>query len=185
MQTQLLTNLRCGLTKDPVCSEEETTRRRNEITSTILNALKTPNRPVQGETLTFTGTKIAENAAYIPVANILATSESLIKEYDRLDTMITDMRGEEAELAAETWQQEIHEAERQLKMGARVALRNVKKVLGVDMENEGKGATDGDGDEEMEDVDAGKGLNYELQRSLRYAERGVKRMVKGLPDDEV
>jgi hypothetical protein len=24
-------------------------------------------------------------------------------------------------------------------------------------------------------------LNYELQKSLRYAERGVKRMVKGLP----
>jgi hypothetical protein len=27
-------------------------------------------------------------------------------------------------------------------------------------------------------------LDYELQRSLRYAERGVKRMVKGLPMDE-
>jgi hypothetical protein len=65
-------------------------------------------------------------------------------------------------------------------MGARVALRNVKKVLGADAE----GGTDEDGDVDMEGEGKTVELNYELQKSLRYAERGIKRMVKGLPVDE-
>jgi len=150
----------------------------------IENALKTPDRPFEGEAPTYTGTSIAENAAYTPVAGVLAASENLIKEYERLDKMSKDMQQEDAKPVAETWNQELAEAERQLKMGARVALRNVKKVLGADTEEDERGVTEGDGDEEMQDAEGGQELNYELQKSLRYAERGVKRMVKGLPDDE-
>ena len=150
----------------------------------IENALKTPDRPFEGEAPTYTGTRIAENAAYTPVAGVLAASENLIKEYERLDKMSKDMQQEDAKPVAETWNQELAEAERQLKMGARVALRNVKKVLGADTEEDERGVTEGDGDEEMQDAEGGQELNYELQKSLRYAERGVKRMVKGLPDDE-
>jgi hypothetical protein len=159
-------------------SEEAETRRRNEIAATILNALKTPNRPIQGDVSTFTGTRIADNAAYVPVANVLTASEALLDEYERLDKMIVDMRDEEAEPVVETWQQELQEAEQKLQMGARVALRNVKKVLGADAGHKHS-------DEEMHNEGEEKQeLNYELQKSLRYAERGVKRMVKGLPDDE-
>jgi hypothetical protein len=147
----------------------------------IQNALTTPNRPVQGETPTYVGTKIAENATYTSVTNVLEASENLIKEYERVDNMGKEMRNEDAKPVAETWNQELAEAERQLNVGARVALRNVKKVLGADMEGE---EVDGDGDEEMQDAEGEKELNYELQKSLRYAERGVKRMVKGLPMDE-
>jgi hypothetical protein len=166
------------LTTSAACSEEAETRRCNEIASALFNALKTPNRTVQDDVHTFTGTNIAENAAYIPVANALAASEALFNEYERLDKMIVDMRDEQAETVAQTWQHELQEAEQLLQKGARVALRNVKKVLGT------KEAGDEHGDEEMHEGEDTQELNYELQKSLRYAERGVKRMVKGLPDDE-
>jgi hypothetical protein len=157
-------------------SKETETHRRNEIASTILNALNTPNRPVQGETPTYPGTKIAENAAHATVAVFLSASEGLVTEYRRLDKMSRDMQSEDAAPVAETWNQEIQEAERQLRLGAKVARRNVVKVLG--------GVVDADGDEEMLDAESEQELNYEFQTSLRYLERGVKRMVKGLPDDE-
>jgi hypothetical protein len=163
------------LTTTAARSEEAETRRRNEIASAIFNALKTPNRPTQSDAPTFTGTKIADNAAYEPVANVLTASEALLDEYERLDKMIADMRDEEAEPVAAMWQQEIQEAEQKLQLGARVALRNVKKVLG---------AEDADHEEMHDDGEEKQELNYELQKSLRYAERGVKRMVKGLPEDE-
>jgi uncharacterized protein YbcI len=163
------------LTTTTARSEEAETRRRNEVAFAIFNALKTPNRPTQGDVPTFTGTKIADNAAYVPLANVLTASEALINEYERLDKMIADMRDEEAEPIAETWQQELQEAEQKLQLGARVALRNVKKVLGA--EDAGHEEMHDEGEEKQE-------LNYELQKSLRYAERGVKRMVKGLSKDE-
>jgi hypothetical protein len=157
-------------------SKEVETRRGNEIASFILNALKTPNRPVQAEPPTYPGTKIAENAAHATVAVFLSASEGLVTEFKRLDKMSRDMQNEDAAPVAETWDQELQEAERQLRLGARVARRNVVKVLG--------GVVDADGDEEMLDAESGQELNYEFQTSLRYLERGVKRMVKGLPDVE-
>jgi hypothetical protein len=93
--------------------------------------------------------------------------------------MITSLRDEQTEPVGETWKQEIEETDRQLKMGARVALRNVKKVIGVEVE----AGEDQDGDVNMEGSEKME-LNYGLRESLRYAERGVKRMVKTLPMDE-
>jgi Skp family chaperone for outer membrane proteins len=166
-------------------SEEQAMRRRNEITATILDALQTPNRPVQSETTrtTFVGTAIADNAAYISVANVLAASDGLSKEYERLNSTIKDIGEEYTEPVAEMWQQELRDTEQQLQMGARVALRNVRKVLGADVDM-GKGADEDGEEQEQNDGDAEHELNYELQRSLRYVERGVKRMVKGLPNEE-
>jgi hypothetical protein len=120
------------------------------------------------------------------VTGLLSASEGLVKEYQRLDGMIANLRDEQSDPIADTWKQDVEETDRQLKMGARVALRNVKKVLGADVEGDGLGGTDEDGDVDVDMEGEGKKvkLDYELQRSLRYAERGVKRMVKGLPMDE-
>ncbi|KAH7083392.1 hypothetical protein BKA63DRAFT_403873 [Paraphoma chrysanthemicola] len=161
-------------------AEEEELSRRNEIASTISNALQTPNRRVQGSVPTFPTTTIAENAVYTPIADVLATSEDLVTQYESLDNMITGMRDDQAGPLAETWHQELQEAERQLRMGARVALRNVKKVLGADVDDE----IIDDAEEIVENEEDEKELNYELQKGLQYAERGVKRMVKGLPMEE-
>jgi len=95
--------------------------------------------------------------------------------------MIAKLREEQPDTIADTWKQDIEDTDKQLKKGARVALRNVKKVLGADVED--SMMTDEDGDVDMERGEKVE-LNYGLQKSLRYAERGVKRMVKGLPMDD-
>lgn len=99
-------------------------------------------------------------------------------EYNTFETMIAEMAGEDKNPITETWTRDMEETERLLKLGHRTALRNVKQVLGAE---DGEGE---DGDmEEAEDKNHAE-LNYELLKSLRYAERGVKRMVKGIPKDE-
>jgi hypothetical protein len=163
-------------------SEKDESRRHAELASLIVGALKTPNRPLPNETATFPGIHIAANAVYMPVAEALTASENLLKEYTRLDDMIKDLRDEHRDPLGESWNQDIEEVDRKLRMGARVALRRVGKVLGVDKVDE-------DGDEVMEegeDSELVEGMeeSYELQKSLRYVERGVRRMVKGLKDEE-
>lgn len=143
-----------------------------------MTALETPNRPVQGDTPTYPGTKIAEHAVYKPVSTFLDASDALIAEFQRVDNMSREMQADAVTPVAEDFNAEIQEAERQLKLGARVALRNVVKVLGLPRD------ADADGDEEMLDVEDQQELSYDWQKSLQYAERGVKRMVKGLPDDD-
>jgi transcription initiation factor IIE alpha subunit len=95
--------------------------------------------------------------------------------------MIAKLREEQPDAIADIWKQEVEDTDKQLKRGARVALRNVKKVLGADVED--TRMTDEEGDVDMEAGEKAE-LNYELHKSLRYAERGVKRMVKGLPSGD-
>lgn len=121
---------------------------------------------------------------YALISDVVDASHGVIKEYQRLDNLITNLRNENAKPVAETWKQDIAEVEERLKLGARVAIRNVKKVLGAAIEDTG----DGEGDL-GEELDGGIGLqdrelDYGLQSSLKYAERGVKRMVKGILIEE-
>lgn len=161
-------------------SKKQEQRHRDELAATILEALRTPNQTVKNETADFKGTRIAGNAVYASVTTILTASSSLVNEYRRLDDMITKLRNEQPATLADTWKHDVEDTDRQLRRGARVALRNVKKVLGADVEHVVLGEADEDGDVEMEGGEEVE-LNYELRKSLRYAERGVKRMVKGLP----
>lgn len=130
---------------------------------------------------TLAGTNIASNTVHTAVTNILNASEDLANEYRRLDGIISDFREEQTHPIAETWKQDLEEADKQLRLGARVAMRNMRKLLGAE-----DGSTpepmheDGDVNLEGDEVQ----LNYEFLKSLKYAERGVKRMTKGLPLDE-
>jgi hypothetical protein len=160
-------------------------RRRNEITEAILKALQTPNRPVQGTPPTLGETKIARNAVFKSVASILTASEQLVGEYDRLDKMIVGIRDAELEGIAESWAWEVDDTARLLKIGAESAIKSVKKVLGADVE-----VDDLEGsiliEEHGRKLDALEKmeLNYELHKSLYFAERGVKKMVKSLLEPE-
>jgi hypothetical protein len=58
------------------------------------------------------------------VTGLLSASEGLVKEYQRLDGMIANLRDEQSDPIADTWKQDVEETDRQLKMGARVALRD-------------------------------------------------------------
>ena len=85
------------------------------------------------------------------------------------------MAGNEEIKVSEQWAQDVVDTEWRLRLGHKVAIRNVKKVLGAhNGDNSGRAE-----DEEM-DVEqmATEELNYELLQGLRYAERGVKRMVR-------
>jgi hypothetical protein len=117
----------------------------------------------------------------MPLADVLTSAQALLEEYERLDKMISDMRDEQTSPLAETWHQDVEDTKQKLEMGARVALRNVKKVLGAEVDDDAKDRAEVEDEETLVKDDT---LNYELQKSLRYVERGVKRMVKGLPVDE-
>lgn len=166
-----------------IYSEQATINRRNELTAAILQAIRTPNRPVQGTPSTFGETKIARNAVYKSVASVLTASEHLIREYDRLDQIIVAMCNAEPEGIAEAWTEEVDRTARLLKIGAETAIKNVKQVLGADVgvcnaENiDGESLTNGETMEALEKME----LNYDLHKSLQLAERGVKKMVKSLP----
>ena len=95
--------------------------------------------------------------------------------------MIAQLRDEHAETIADTWKRDVEATDRQLRMGSRVATRNVKRILGADIEDGEQESCAQDGDVNMGGVKPVE-LSFELQKSLRYAERGVKRMVKGLPE---
>lgn len=113
----------------------------------------------------------------------MAAARALIDEYDEMERKIAEADPKLEEDIAASWQQGVERANRQLDVGYRTAMRNVKKVLGLqglsaveEKEEQGGGEDEGAMNQ--------KPLNYELQRTLQYAERGVKRMVKGLPRDE-
>ncbi|KAF1930114.1 uncharacterized protein M421DRAFT_419156 [Didymella exigua CBS 183.55] len=161
-------------------------RRRNELTEAILKALQTPNRPVQGTPSTFGKTKIARNVVFKSAASVLTASELLIGEYDRLDKIIVGMRDTEPEGVAEAWTEEVDKTARLLKIGAETAIKNVKRVLGADVEVHDTENIDGETLVNGETMEAlGKmELNYELHKTLLFAERGVKKMVKSLPELE-
>ena len=109
-------------------------------------------------------------------------SEHLVGEYDRLDKMVVSMRDAEPEGITEAWTEDVERTARLLKIGAETAIRNVKKVLGADVGSEEEGEAEDEG-ERLQGPEK-MVLSYELQKSLQYAERGVKKMVKCLPQDE-
>lgn len=157
-------------------------RRRNEFTKALLDALCTPDQAAPGAPRTLGDTKIASKPASNSVARIIRRSKALIDEYHRLNKLILDAHDAEPEGVAEGWADNVERTARPLKIGAETAIKNVKKVLGVDVGNDVVEGADEEGEkmDAVEDME----LNYGLHESLHFAERGVRNMVKGLPDDE-
>ncbi|KAI2482652.1 hypothetical protein Ptr902_04968 [Pyrenophora tritici-repentis] len=142
---------------------------RETLASTIVEALQTSNRLVQGEAPTFRGTHIAGNAVYTATANMLAASEDLIGEYERLDGIMRELRDEHADAHTSTWKRDVEVTDKQPRIHARAALRSVRNFLA---------AADEDGKHEVGDKDedvAMEGLkpikrSYELLKSREYAD---------------
>jgi hypothetical protein len=85
--------------------------------------------------------------------------------------MVARLAAEGQGQVSEKWTQDMAETERKLRLGHKVATRNLRKVLGAHFERE-----DEDEDAEMdgEGMEVGE-LNYEILRGLNYAERGFVR----------
>ncbi|KAF2874597.1 hypothetical protein BDV95DRAFT_540162 [Massariosphaeria phaeospora] len=169
-------------------TKEESRRRRNEIASRISESLQRPPpyNVADRQHITYPGTQISMNPLISTASSILYASDAAVSEYKRLEQIITTTAQDREQPITQMWEQEVQETERLIRLGHNSALRNVKKVLGADdgngnMEEGAKHEAGAGGDGEQEEM----ALNYELERTLRYAERGVKRLVKGLPADEV
>ncbi|KAF1969553.1 hypothetical protein BU23DRAFT_601505 [Bimuria novae-zelandiae CBS 107.79] len=156
-------------------AEQNDVRRRNEISSLIAEALTKPSTPTRRQPSAFPGTRIVGNASHSSVIKVDAACRSMLSEYRNLDAIIEDMAGDNKKPVTEKWMKDVEETERLLKLGHKTAVRNVKKVLYPDAEDAEEEGEKGIGVQEE--------LNMELRDGLRYAERGVKRMVKGLPKD--
>lgn len=157
-------------------------RRRNELTNAFLDALQTPNLPMPSASPTFGNTKIARNATFKSIADILRESERLIDEYGRLERLIASVHNAEPKGVAEAWAKGVEKTSRLLIRGAAAATRNVKRVLGAEIDDDVMETTG----EEAEEIAATENmeLKYELRNSLQFAERGVRNMVKSLPTSE-
>lgn len=110
----------------------------------------------------------------------------MISEYNKLEKIIEEAGQSVGQPLADTWREDVEKTEKLLRYGRRKALRDVKRVLGADAEEEkNDGPQNEEGAEVMEGAEGFMNyeLKYDLQKSLQYAERGVKRMVKSIPLD--
>jgi hypothetical protein len=122
---------------------------------------------------------------------VLTNCDTLLNAYSHLAECIEQCPielGDRAALMGEL-QQEKHEVARLIGVGGQAALRQVEKILG-----DGR---DGQEDEDAEmneyskffgqkrngNADGADRETKRLKMSLHYAERGVGRMVKGLPEE--
>ncbi|KAF2262701.1 hypothetical protein CC78DRAFT_582287 [Lojkania enalia] len=163
--------------------ELENARYRDDIAGMISNALLTPfsnGSDTDKTNGTMAGTNIAQCLAYAPANEIIDASRTLVTEYNSMEKLIYDTCTKENQSIGEVWQKDVDKLEDLLYMGHRIAMRSVRKVLGLPSEHADK---DRDYEDDMEAVDNVPDFSVDngLHRTLQYAERGVKRTVKGLP----
>lgn len=161
-------------------SEKDDTRRRDELVLLITSAIQAP---ADRDTKTFSHTNIACNPIPEAANRMSAACKGLLAEYTAVEDMIADMAKDDKRLVTDAWTHDVEKTEQMLRLGHKTAIRNVKKVLGAN-EGDQVGATDAEEAEAVNEIKAAE-LNFELLKSLTYAERGVKRMVKGLSKDEI
>ncbi|KAJ9667703.1 hypothetical protein H2201_002238 [Coniosporium apollinis] len=136
--------------------------------------------------------------------NILHASRALLADYDTAVATVADtaLPGlSPAALAAQQarWEVDKNEVRRLLELGRRVTLARIRWSLGLNSGNEKSGEVDAGEEKEYEGVRKGFGVRSEedgkgdkktelgglgMDETLRYAERGVRRLVKGLPREE-
>jgi hypothetical protein len=102
---------------------------------------------------------------YRTAKKIHLASENLVSMYTTHDAMVAGLAAEGQGQVSDKWTQDVAETERKLRLGHKVATRNLRKVLGAHVERE-----DEDEDAEMdgEGMKVGE-LNYKILRGLNYA----------------
>lgn len=146
------------------------------MSALIAEVLTKSNKASKRKTTTFPGTKIADNAIYTLARKVNTARKSMLSEHYRLDASIERMGGDNKSMIREKRKQLIEKAEKLIRLGHKIAVRNVKKAVDTGMDDDEKEECEGG-------IGAQKAPNLELRDGLRYAERGIRRMVKGLPKD--
>ncbi|EON67594.1 hypothetical protein W97_06962 [Coniosporium apollinis CBS 100218] len=135
---------------------------------------------------------------------ILQASRALLADYDTAvatfaSTALPNLSPAALSAQQARWEADKNEVRRLLELGRRVTLTRIRRGLGVDSRAEGSGEVGVGEEREYEAVAKGFGERSEaageggkrkelgglgMDETLRYAERGVRRLVKGLPREE-
>ena len=148
--------------------------RRNNIASTITEALQSPANASIAEDAPaqYANTSIAMDPHWQPANELLEACGKLVTDYEKFESVLkaTAHRARD-ENVVDAWQKDVDDTDRLLRLGHKIALRKVNTMLGEAVE-------------EDEEKEPGVELDHGFVEALQYAERGVKRMVKGVPEDE-
>ncbi|KAK7182726.1 hypothetical protein PSPO01_11307 [Paraphaeosphaeria sporulosa] len=162
-------------------AERRDVHRQSEMSAVIAKALTKPNKTTSREPMTFETTRIACNSIYHSALRVDAARRSMLFEYAGLEATIAKMGGDHMNTVTEKWVQDIGREDRLLRLGHKTAVKRVKKVLGAKAQGQETLVEETEGEEKG--IGVQDELNMELLQGLKYAERGIKRMVKGVPKD--
>jgi hypothetical protein len=165
------------------------------VAAKIAKAFKTPPADFRGKKPDGSHTRNSATVATVPTSHpdfeyasrVIELSRGLISEYETMSTKVRPVLPEQDRSIIVDWQNHFDNTVRLLGIGHKLALRDVGKVLNLNEGNENEKV------ENTEDEDeSGVGSAFPwvkasrsvgLMSTLQYAERGVKRMAKGLPLD--
>ena len=119
---------------------------------------------------------------------MIELSRSLVSEYETISTEVRPVLPEQDRSIIIDWQNHFDNTVRLLGIGHKLALRDVGKVLDLNEGNKNENVENTEDDDESGVASAFPWVKASrsvgLMSTLQYAERGVKRMAKGLPLDE-
>jgi len=166
------------------------------VAAKIAKAFKKPPADSRGKKPDGSHTRNSAAVATVPrshpdfgyASRVIELSRGLVSEYETISTKVRPVLPEQDRSIIICWQNHFDNTVRLLGIGHKLALRDVGKVLNLNEGNENEKV------ENTEDEDeSGVGSAFPwvkasrpvgLMSTLQYAERGVKRMAKGLPLDE-
>lgn len=153
------------------------------MSAALLSALQFQARSTRDGQDIYPGTRISVNTSTDVLDEVLAASGYLLAEYARLNNVIAELHDGQTTFDAGAWDKEVSVMEDKLKLGARVALKRVDRALGAVGKHEG--GDDKIPDDDMEGVDIEQHKeDLKFFKSLHYAQRGVRRMIKAVPGNE-
>lgn len=158
-------------------SKTDEVRRHKELLTLIVETLSRPTKPIKHEPSSFAKTRVAGNSIFSSAIKVNTACCNMLSQYYQLEARIDELGPDKNASITEKWMQDIEETERLLRVGHKAAGRNTKKAVGMELHGFEAAET-----ERQDGIGVLKKLNTELREGLRYTERGVKRMVKGIPE---
>lgn len=167
-----------------------------DVAARIAKAFKKPRADSGGKKPNVSHTGNSATAATVPTSHpdfeyasrVIELSRGLVSEYETISTKVRPVLPEEDQSIIVDWQSHFDNTVRLLGIGHKLALRDVGKVLDLNEGNENENVENTEDEDESRVASAFPWVKTSrsvgLMSTLQYAERGVKRMAKGLPLDE-
>ena len=165
-----------------------------DIAARIAKAFKKPPADSRGKKPNGSHTRNSATAATVPTlhpdfeyaSRVIELSHGLVSEYETISTKSRPVLLEQDQSIIIDWQNHFDNTVRLLGIGHKLASRDVGKVLDLNEGNENEKVENTEDEDESSSafpwIKVSRSVG--LMSTLQYAERGVKRMAKGLPLDE-